>query len=65
VLVRLDGQLVAQHQRSLVKHRTITDPAHDAARKVMIAFAAALADDHPDEVEQRDLTVYDRILGVA
>jgi transposase len=65
VLVHLDGQLVAHHQRSLVKHRTITDPAHDAARKVMVAFATAVADDAGDEVEQRDLTVYDRALGVA
>jgi transposase len=63
VVVTCAGEEVARHQRSWAKHRTITDPAHDVARKVMRAFAAAIADDH--DVEMRDLSVYDRATGVA
>lgn len=64
VTVRLAGELVAQHVRSLAKHRTITDPAHVAARR-------ALRDAEPIrrpldvEVEERDLGTYDHALGVA
>jgi transposase len=57
------GDEVARHTRSWAKHRTITDPAHELARKVMRVFAAAVADN--DDVEVRDLTVYDRATGVA
>jgi hypothetical protein len=60
---RRAGVEVARHQRSWVRHRTVTDPAHELARKVMRAFAAAIADD--DDVEVRDLSVYDRATGVA
>jgi hypothetical protein len=31
----------------------------------MISFAAAIGRDDPHDVEQRDLGVYDRALGVA
>ena len=64
VAVRLAGDVVAQHVRSLAKHRTVTDPAHVAARR-------ALHDVEPPrkpvdvQVEERDLAVYDRALGVA
>ena len=64
VAVRLAGELVAEHVRSLAKHRTVTDPAHVAARR-------ALQHVEPPrravdvEVEERDLSVYDRALGVA
>lgn len=63
VVVTCAGEEVARHPRSWAKHRTITDPAHELARKVMRAFAAAVADD--DDVEVRDLSVYDRATGVA
>jgi len=63
VVVTCAGDEVARHPRSWARHRTITDPNHEIARKVMRAFAAALADD--DEVEVRDLSVYDRATGVA
>ena len=55
---------VARHPRSWARHRTITDPAHDLARKVMRIVAAAVAGNN-DDVEVRDLTVYDRATGVA
>jgi hypothetical protein len=63
VIVTCAGDVVARHPRSWAKHRTITDPAHELARKVMRVFAAAVADD--SDVEVRDLSVYDRATGVA
>ena len=65
VVVTCAGDEVARHPRSWAKHRTITDPAHEIARKVMNVFAAALAEDDHDDVEVRDLSVYDRATGVA
>jgi hypothetical protein len=44
----------------------ITDPDHDLARKALRAARAGIStavDD--DEVEQRDLAVYDQATGVA
>jgi hypothetical protein len=64
LVVTCAGDEVARHARSWAKHRTITDPAHELARKVMRIFAAAVADNN-DDVEVRDLTVYDRATGVA
>ena len=64
VVVTCAGDEVARHPRSWARHRTVTDPAHELARKVMRAFAAAVADDDHD-VEVRDLSVYDRATGVA
>jgi hypothetical protein len=64
VVVTCAGDEVARHPRSWARHRSITDPAHEIARKVMNVFAAAFADDH-DDVEVRDLSVYDRATGVA
>jgi transposase len=65
VVVTLDGAEVARHARSWAPHRTITDPLHDAARKVMIAFRAAVVDAADVDVEVRDLAVYDRALKVV
>lgn len=66
VVVRLGGVEVARHQRSLAKHRTITDPIHARDRQVMRAFAAAVTElESDDQVEIRDLAVYDRVLGVS
>lgn len=62
VVVMCAGAEVARHARSWVKHRTITDPAHEIARNPARVFSAA-AD--PDDVELRDLSVYDRATGVA
>jgi transposase len=63
VVVTCAGDEVARHARSWAKHRTITDPDHQRAGKIMRAVTAAVADD--DEVEVRDLSVYDRATGVA
>lgn len=64
VVVTCAGDEVARHARSWARHRTITDPDHERARIVMRAFAQALAEDD-DDVEVRDLSVYDRATGVA
>lgn len=64
VVVTCAGEEVARHRRSLTTHRTITDAAHDRAARQLREAAMTPAVD-VDEVEQRDLTVYDRALGVA
>jgi Helix-turn-helix domain len=66
VTVTCEGRLVACHDRSWVAHQTLTDPAHKAAADVMraermrakLAAPAAAVD-----VEQRDLSRYDALLG--
>lgn len=62
VVVLLAGDEVARHPRSLAKHRTITEPSHVAARSALRALPAPV---DVDDVEVRDLAVYDRALGVA
>ena len=64
VVVTCAGDVVARHQRSLgqAPHHHRPRPRRSPARSPR-AFAAALADD--DEVEVRDLAVYDRATGVA
>jgi len=66
VVVTCAGEIVARHRRSWAKHRTLTDPAHDRARDLLRA-ARSLVPATPlaDEVEVRDLSVYDRATGVA
>jgi transposase len=64
VVVACDGVEVARHRRSLAKHRTIIDPAHGRARRQMREQPSVVSAPH-DDVEERDLTVYDQALGVA
>ena len=66
VTVTCEGLLAACHDRSWVAHQTITDPAHKAAADVMRAerLRAKLAPPPAAvEVEQRDLSRYDALLG--
>jgi len=66
VTVTCDGRLVACHDRSWVAHQTLTDPAHKAAADVMRAErlrARLAAPPAAVEVEQRDLSRYDVLLG--
>jgi transposase len=62
VVVTCAGDEVARHPRSWARHRTISDAEHLRAGKIMRAFTANTVD---DEVEVRDLSVYDRATGVA
>jgi transposase len=64
VLVTCAGEVVARHPRSLVAHRVVTDPAHDAARAAMRHERARPKIAEP-EVEVRDLSRYDALFGVA
>lgn len=64
VTVTCAGELVARHERSLVPHRTVTDPAHDAARAAMRHERQRPTSVDP-EVEVRDLATYDELFGVA
>lgn len=62
VIARCDGQLVAEHPRSWAKHQTFTDPEHaDAATALRRARSQLPRPLKADEVEQRDLSVYDRL----
>ena len=66
VAVTCGTEVVGRHLRSWAKHRTITDPAHDAARDLMRATRLRVpATPLGDDVEVRDLSVYDRATGVA
>jgi len=57
--------LVARHDRSLARHVTVTDPAHDRARRARAQLAADPAPPADTDVAVRDLADYDRALGVA
>ena len=66
VTVTCEGRLVASHDRSWVAHQTVTDPAHKAAADVMRAErlrARLAAPPAAVQVEQRDLSRYDDLLG--
>jgi hypothetical protein len=67
VEVVCDGHTVAGHQRAWAWHQTITDPAHlEAARVLRQRRGGALRPvpgQRGDEVEQRDLAVYDQLAG--
>ncbi len=66
VVVTCSGEVVGRHRRSWAKHRTITDPEHDRARdRLRAARAAVPPTPLSEEVEVRDLSVYDRATGVA
>lgn len=66
VVVTCAGEVVGRHERSLVRHRTVTDPAHDLARLALRGTGPDVVPAGPDDlVEVRDLAAYDRLLGVA
>jgi hypothetical protein len=66
VVVTCAGEVVARHPRSWGKHRTVTDPVHDEARRELICqHRHVRSAPEPDEVEVRDLSVYDRATGAA
>lgn len=66
VVVCCDGTEVARHRRCLAKHQVLLAPEHARALRAMRAEAALAAKAGRDvDVEQRDLSVYGRIAGVA
>ncbi|MEU6788095.1 IS21 family transposase [Nonomuraea angiospora] len=65
VIVTCAGQVVARHQRCWDVHQTITDPAHArAAAALRAARLQAVATPVDTEVEQRQLSDYDALLGI-
>ena len=63
VRVRLDGRVVADHQRVWARGMTITDPAHIETAKVLreqFGRSRSVVDDHL----VRDLADYDRAFGL-
>jgi transposase len=67
VIVRVGDWEIARHRRSLAPHRTITDPAHEAARGRLQRrrMDAGRPEDPAERVAERDLADYDRLLGVG
>jgi transposase len=69
VQVRLDGRLVAAHDRSWARGRTVTDPEHLAAAKVLRDQyqrpRPAPDPHHEPEALVRDLADYDRAFGLV
>jgi hypothetical protein len=65
VVVRMGDEEVARHRRCLAKHHTINDPEHLRARRRLQARALRPVPAVGEEVQVRDLAVYDRLLGVT
>ena len=66
VTVTCGRDVVARHDRVLARHVTVTDPAHDAARRARAAQARLpLSDADEPDVAVRDLADYDRAFKVA
>jgi len=64
VVVTVGTEVVARHDRVLASHVSVTDPAHDKARKAARALACRPAPDD-GEVQVRNLAVDDRATGAA
>jgi transposase len=64
VVATCEGTEVARHRRCLAKHQTLLQAEHARVLRAMRAEARA-AETLAGEVEVRDLSVYDRIAGVA
>ena len=64
VIAVCEGTEVARHRRCVAKHQSILAPEHARILRAMRAEARA-AEAFASEVEVRDLSVYDRIAGVA
>lgn len=65
VVVTCEGTEVARHRRCLARHQSLLAPEHARILRAMRAEAALAARPEAVEVEERDLSVYDRIVGVA
>jgi transposase len=68
VRIHRGGLLAGEHQRCWARQQTITDPAHrqaaDAMRHAFQARTAAGRGPAADEVQERDLSAYDRAFGL-
>jgi Helix-turn-helix domain of resolvase len=65
VTVRVDGRVVASHQRVWARHTTVTDPAHvEVAARLRHQFQHPTRPEVGDDLG-RDLGDYDRAFGLA
>ncbi len=65
VVVTCQGAEIARHRRFLGKHQTLLSVAHARTLRKMREEAATVMEVTETEVEERDLTVYDRLVEVA
>ena len=65
VTVRLNGQVIASHERAMGSAATITDPEHVSTAKALRVRFQTPAPDEPAESLQRDLADYDTAFGVS
>jgi hypothetical protein len=63
VVVTCQGEQVANHRRSLVGHRTITDPVHGRARRLIKSQAQEDRQPTDQQVAEPDLNIYDALTG--
>jgi transposase len=65
VTVRLNGQVLAAHERAMGSTATITDPEHVEAAKTLRVRFQTPAPKEPAESLERDLADYDAAFGVS
>jgi hypothetical protein len=65
VTVTCGGRVVAVHDRCWARHQSITDPDHRAAAEVLRKLPRPVTCPVTGEVEQRPLSDYDQIFGLA
>ncbi len=67
VVVTCGDEEAARHDKVFASHVTVTDPAHDQARRALRGRRPVDFDgvEPGDEVPARDLSDYDRALGVV
>jgi hypothetical protein len=67
VTATCDGTEVARHRRCLAKHQTLLSAEHSRVLRAIRAEqrTAAVVAEAGDVVEERDLNIYDQVLGVA
>lgn len=65
VVATCESTEVARHRRCLARHQSLLDPHHARVLRAIRAETRLQAAPVEAEVEERDLTVYDRILGVG
>jgi transposase len=65
IVASCEGTEVARHRRCLAKHQSLLQPEHARVLRAMRAEARMAETAAADQVEVRDLSVYDRATGVA
>lgn len=64
VMVTCDATVVGEHRRCLAKHQTVLHPGHARVLRAM-RTEAVVTSEFANAVEERDLSVYDRAVGMG